>query len=82
MAVVRDGQEGESSASSATDGLAIPDDNDASSRGPPPDRFSIIGVPACGSGASDDDDSFANLNRVHGESCSGNGREKKCLLSA
>jgi hypothetical protein len=64
--------EGESSASSAADGLAIPDNNDASSRVLLPDGLSRIGVPACGIGVSDDDDSVANLDRFHGDSCSGN----------
>ena len=82
MAVVRDEQESESSASSATYGLAILDDNDASSRGPLLDGFPTIDIAACGIGASDDDDSVACLSRVHGESCLGNSREKKCLLSA
>src|SRR5262249_61521217 len=72
MSAVRDGAKGESSALSATDGLAIPDGNDASSRVLLLDGFSRLGVPAWGGGATDDDDSFANLNRVHGESCSGN----------
>jgi hypothetical protein len=67
MAVVRDGQERKSSTSSATDGLAIPDDNDASSRGPLLGGFSIFGVLACGNVASDDDDSFAHLSWVHND---------------
>jgi hypothetical protein len=64
MAVVRDEQERESSASSATDGLAIPDDNDASSR-VLLDGCATIGVSACKVGASDDDNSVASLDRFH-----------------
>jgi hypothetical protein len=63
MAVVRDGQESESSASSATEGLAIPENHDASSR-VLLDGFAIIGVSACRVGASDDDNSFGALIQI------------------
>ena len=54
----------ESSAWFATDGLAMPDDNDASSRVLLLDGFAILGAPAYGSGARDDDDSFGALSLI------------------
>jgi hypothetical protein len=73
IAMYETGNTTESPASSATDQLTIPDDDDASGRGPLLGGFSIAELLLCVSGASDDDDSAADLDLVHGDPCSGNG---------
>ena len=65
----------ESTAWPAADQLAVPDDDEATGRGPLASGFSTAGLHVGRCGAGDDDEAVADPGLVHGEPCSGDGQQ-------